>query len=517
MLYSGLSEAPLSERVFDVCIAGGGPAGITLARRLASQGMDVLLMEGGGLELTVESQDLYDGKNIGLDYYEPYTARLRYLGGSSNHWGGRCRELDAMDFHSRPYHPLSGWPLEKAELDAYAEEADAILEIGPRSAVPDTTVKLGGETVERLTYRHSPVKFLEKYLDELKAAPNIHVVINANLVDLELNEGLKSVRHAVFRSHDPGEREYRISAQAFCLCMGGLENPRFMLNVNRQVPAGIGNENDLVGRYFMEHPHFVIGDILFEDTVPETENYSMPMDFQDDREMLNFSVRVVTEKLHLLREVSRTALCATSFGERLARAVLGRNIDCDVGGADEYFDARAFLADNPVGHVQVNTEQFLNPDSRVTLLDETDALGMRRIAVDWQLADEDFHTMRVAGEWIGQRVAAEGLGRVRLRDWLLNRDIAPPGADEEMPGGHHHMCTTRMSDDPKQGVVDRNCQVHGVENLFIGGSSVFATAGHANPTYSIVQLALRLGDHLGEALQQQSMNVGRGLSPAGRT
>jgi choline dehydrogenase-like flavoprotein len=153
------------------------------------------------------------------------------------------------------------------------------------------------------------------------------------------------------------------------------------------------------------------------------------------------------------------------------------------------------------GPVRIASEQALNPDSRVALGPDRDPLGLRRATLDWRLSELDVHTMRTAVQALGTHLAEQGIGRVRFRDWLLAEPVAFPGTDSDIVGGMHHMGTTRMADDPRRGVVDRDCRVHGLDNLFVGGSSVFGTPGHANPTYTIVQLALRLGDHLAERLQ----------------
>ena len=174
--------------------------------------------------------------------------------------------------------------------------------------------------------------------------------------------------------------------------------------------------------------------------------------------------------------------------------MLGRRPVCEYGGLAAWWEARD--ADASTAPLQINSEQFLNPESRVRLGQGRDPFGQRQLVVDWRLTPRDYATMRRAATLVGQHLAAAGIGRVKLRDWLMAEDPVPPGPGGEMPGGYHHMCTTRMSPDAATGVVDRDCRVHGMSNLYLGGSSVFATPGHANPTYTIVQLALRLADHL---------------------
>ena len=221
------ADRGLFARSFDACVIGTGPAGITLARHLAARGLSVALMEGGGLEPTDESQDLYKGEVVGLDYFPLDEARLRYFGGASNHWGGRCRALDAMNFLPLAANPLSGWPMAKSALDPYAAETDEILDMISAAEAPDLPLEQEIPRFHRVQYRYSaPTRFGEKYHHELAASPGIVCALNANLVDMRLDDGLGTVTGAVFKSFADGDPGFTIDARVFVLALGGLENPR---------------------------------------------------------------------------------------------------------------------------------------------------------------------------------------------------------------------------------------------------------------------------------------------------
>ena len=257
----GPDRAIFETRTFDVCVIGSGPAGMTLARTLAARGLDVALMEGGDLEWTPESQDVYVGENVGLEYFDLDAARLRQFGGTSGHWNGLCRELDPENFEARPYHALGAWPIGKADLDPYQPEADAILDV---SAPAQPDIPIPGEDFRRVQYRFSPpTRFAEKYAGEIAAAPRIFLCLNASLVDLRLDDDLASVTAAVFKSYAPGDPGFTVRARGYALCCGGIDNARLLLNFTSQVPAGIGNGHGLVGRYFTEHPAFFIGEVIY--------------------------------------------------------------------------------------------------------------------------------------------------------------------------------------------------------------------------------------------------------------
>jgi choline dehydrogenase-like flavoprotein len=491
-------------RAFDVCVVGSGPAGITIARRLAAQGLDVALMEAGGFEITAEAQDPYVGENVGLDYLDLDALRLRVFGGSSGHWSGRCRTLDALDFTALP-HRQHAWPIGKTELDPYRAEADAILDLTEPEG-PDIAIRQAVPRFREAPWRHSPpTRFGEKYRDPVVADPRITLVLNANLVDLRLAPDLATVEEAVFRCYTPGDPGFAVRARAFALCTGGIENPRLLLNFTSQKPAGIGNDHDLVGRYFCEHPSFTIADVIYRERLGvEQYDVAPTLGFMLREQTLGYALWLESRDnpaQPLGDALSATAQCLTPTTRHLARALLGRRPRCHWGGIEEFL-TRRYPDSYSWGWAYITLEQSLQPDSRVGLGPVRDAFGLRRVQLDWRLAEIDYRTLKVAILALGEHMIEQNIGRMRVRDGLLDDPVVlPETAGRNFTGGWHQMCTTRMDDDPRQGVIDRNCRVHGTANLYIGGSSVFASPGFTAPTYTIVQLALRLGDHLGFTLQ----------------
>lgn len=479
---------------FDVCVVGSGPSGVALARRLAALGINVALMEAGGFDFDEQSQQLYEGQLVGQDYYPLDVCRLRFFGGTSNHWGGMCRTLDPWDYRPLSYHRFSGWPISKRHLDPYRQEADAILELPSESEEPNVPLSQELERLEQIQFRFSPhVRFGQKYRAEIKASDRITLVLNANLIDLRLTEDLRRVAGAVFRSYASDDPGLTVRARVYVLCAGGIENPRLLLNFSSQAPMGIGNNNGLVGRFFNDHPTFTVGQALLREPLVANVYFAPTLEFMRTREILNFGLRLVAiPSLH--NAFIRSVACNRPFLERLYEYLRERRLFCKGPALPEYFGLRDYVP------VRIAQEQQLDPDSRVTLGDAVDRFGLRKARLNWQVSPLDFHTMRTAVYALAEHVAEQDIGRIRIKDWLVAEPPQLPRFGEDEVGGPHHMCTTRMAENPREGVVNRDCRVHGIANFYIGGSSVYASGGHANPTYTIVQLALRLGDHISSQL-----------------
>jgi choline dehydrogenase-like flavoprotein len=496
--------AAVAGRSYDICIVGTGPAGMTLALNLA-RSLSVLLLEGGGPEFSDESQQNYKGTIVGHSYYDLDAARLRFLGGTSNHWGGRCQTLGEHDFEVRSYVAHSGWPIAKKDLDPYIKRAAEIVDARPddqtspgfRARFDQAFVSSGFARPYDFMWS-PPTRFGPKYRPTLEAAANITCLLRANLTDIQLNEAGTAATGVEIAGYDGNG--VTVPVRRLVVAAGGMENPRILLNCNRQIKFGIGNQHDLVGRYFAEHPEHLSGWLVLEDDLkdailnvyPDAEGgnherkiyYAAAPEFLQRHEILNFLVKFIPITVQRQRNVT--------FSQQLRQAVCGP--DWISSSLDYVFSDGAPTCYD--GIFEFATEQAPNPDSRILLAEQTDRFGWRRIALDWRTLPIDKRTFTVAATEVATHFVANDLGRARVKEWILADDPADTSLSETVEGSYHHMGTTRMADDPREGVVDRNCRVHGMENLYIAGSSLFPTYGFINPTFTIVQLALRLADHL---------------------
>lgn len=511
----------------NTCIVGAGAAGIALAREFDGQGERIAVLESGGSDFRRRTQRLYIGDNVGMVSHSTYKSRIRMYGGSTTRWAGMCRPLEPIDFERRPSIEHSGWPFSREHLEPYYRRAQDICHLGPYDYDP-TTWTVNGRSLLRVDERHlgirvyqfsHPLDFGKAYADELSASRNIDLYLHANVVEIEVDTDVRRVtglRVATFE----GTR-IRLSADRYVLACGGLENPRLLLASNSVAEGGLGNRYDLVGRFFMDHPFFFAGHYEPSTRAPGHRLHVI----EDYGEMgsVHRALAALALPERTLREEGMNA-CAAYFIRRpnhktlpeyfttarqslnqigdLLRGVdvpdiglrqLGRNVTRGLGDVSRSLALQAVELARPRGRLALRTtlETTPNPESRVTLGERRDRFAMPRIQVDWRLNPNDRRGLNRLHDVLRTEFERLGLGRIYEDPSLGNA-----GWPLSMSGGMHHMGTTRMHENPRQGVVDPDCRVHGLANLFVTGSSVFPTGGVANPTLTIVALAVRLADHL---------------------
>ncbi len=513
----------------DVCIVGAGVAGSALAREFMGKRLGVCLLESGGLQPDRATQSLHWGRNIGVPYYPLDTSRARFFGGSSHCWhvpldnnvlGVRLRPLDAIDFEQRDWVPYSGWPFDKKHLDPYYRRAAGYCRIRPfmegegehGGQMPRLPFRNGRVTTT--TFQFAPRElFAREYLSDIRAADSVTAFLHANVTEIETDETAQRVTG--LQAACLGGKSFSIRAKLFVLASGAIEVARLLLLSNRVNKAGLGNQHDLVGRFFMEHPHLWSGIYVpsHEDIFDLTGHYrihsadgvavmgklALSEDVLRRERLLNYCTSIHARVCPEPRNGSRVAVGSmagkgdragisgelTEIADERSGTLWGdigdmsRSVYRRIKGAGKI---RAFR----LNHM---SEQMPNPDSRVTLGEELDALGQRRAELDWRLSPLDMRTILRSQQIIDEELRSAGLGRLHIEEM----DQAPP---PNLTGGWHHMGTTRMHTDPRKGVVDEHCRVHGISNLFIAGPSVFPTGGYANPVFTVIALTLRLADHL---------------------
>ncbi len=490
----------------DICIIGAGPAGISIAMEWNNTPYKVILLEGGGFDYDDQVQDLYAGKTTGQKYYPLKSTRLHYFGGTSNHWAGFCSTFDPLDFEKRAWVPNSGWPIKRPDLDPYYARAQPILDLGPyeyntaywqrqdpalKSLLPDNPV-----VWDKVWQFSAPTRFGKKYGDAIRNSKNIHLYTYANLTELTANETANTIEKIIVRNL--AGKTHTVKAKHYVLACNTIQNARILLAACPQTPKGLGNDHDLVGRHFMEHLEIQSAWIYLPHPDPlKLYTYSSGT----TKMRCELAITAAAQQKHQILNGT-----CSFFPAELAR---GMKAQIEVWNSDNpqkneeqmksmWQSHEKGITKAPSGYntfqLKTRIEQSPNPDSRITLMADRDQLGMPRVQLNWALTPLEKYSIRTFYELVGQQLGQHAAGRIRVMDYLQDAD------DHSWPdftsGGWHHMGTTRMSDDPHTGVVDPNCKVNGIANLFIAGGSCFVTAAAPNPTLTIVALSLRLSDHL---------------------
>lgn len=542
----------------EICIIGAGAAGITLALQFLKSHRRVLLVESGGLKPDAGIQGLYEGEVADPVLHSPPDRyRQRRFGGSTTIWGGRCMPLDPIDFEQRDWVPHSGWPIAWDDLAAYYPRANALCEAGEfeydaRLALPGgmrplirrfAPAEFDTDRIERFS---CPTDFARRYGHRLAASPDLRVILHANCTRLETSADGARVEAAGLRTLDG--KSFRVRAEQFVLATGGLEVPRLLLASQDRHANGLGNVHDLVGRFYMCHIAGTLGRLSFK--VPRTDvwhGYDIAEDGTYCRRRI--ALRPEAQRRHRLANIvfrlhhpripdprHRTGalsaiyfarhLISYEYGKRLAgeggglKALMGhgRNLAIDPFGttvflahwirrrtlAERKFPSVVIRPRSNVFSLDFHAEQVPDPASRIRLSDARDRFGIPRLLVDWRYTPADAHTVSAAFALLRAEVAKAGVGELTREadeqdiDAVIKRDGAYGG---------HHIGTARMGTGPATGVTDLNGRVFGVNNLYIAGSAIFPTSSQANPTLTIVAMALRLADHL-KVTAERTLTVG---------
>ena len=526
-----------------VCIVGAGAAGITLACELDRSGIPVLLFEAGGYDLDADSASDYVG-SANKPHPETTEFRRSKLGGTTGIWGGRCVPYDPIDFERRDYIADSGWPIPYEEVARHYQRAMAYCDAGRDDFSVGGSLPAGaGATIadlapngvlldDRIERYSLPTDFGKRYRKQLQDSANVTTVLNARCTAIVRAPGEDRV--AAIEVTDRGGRKITVSARAFVLAGGGIEVARLLLNSDR-ANGGLGNRNDLVGRYYACHFENTVGKIL-PGAAPIPFQFEKTTDGVYARRKLQFSAEA--QRAHrLLNTAFRfhfpeysdashgSAVMSTIF---LAKSVLipeYRAILQHSAASSADSPASAHIKNVLTGLPQLakfgyqwlflrqlaerklpytlvanadgsfplefNCEQTPLADSRVSLTDADDRHGMKRVDVAWKVAPDDIDAAFRGFQLLRETLRAHSGARLEFDDDGLRARLAG-----SVPLGGHHIGTTRMGESERDGVVDRDCAVFNLPNLFVASSAVFPTSSHANPTLTIVALALRLAGHL---------------------
>ncbi|TAH13116.1 MAG: GMC family oxidoreductase [Curvibacter sp.] len=530
----------------DVCIIGSGPAGLSIAGEYANTGKSVWVIESGGRGIDAPTQKLYQYENVGAQRcLNQDLIRIRAYGGTSALWSGRVAPFREIDFAKRDWVDYSGWPITREDLNPYLKRAGEILGLGPNQYDDSLWSQFKMEkprpcfNEENLRsefwqfsrskqIKKQPTRFAEDFNPQPSA--NLNILLYANVTHINTDDEGRQIESVSVTTLEGVQA--MIKSTLVVVCCGGVENARLLLASNKQHSRGLGNHNDMVGRFFMDHPYCELGEFSVAHSRELVDRFShfwldddsgrhvylhgltLGKEIQEKEQLLNCAVYLVQDA-----DIDSSWLTA----KRLVMALKARKFNMDVAkdagrlllGLDKILDGffRRYFKNRPPilksNRIALgcNVEQLPDHNSRITLSDKLDAIGMPLARIDWKISERERDTVNRMIEIINLELPAIGLPAMKPVKWLDNEKWRDNFFDVA-----HHMGSTRMSSDPRQGVVDENCKVYDVKGLYIAGGSVFPTAGTANPTLMIVSMALRLADHLKSLPRVQAMPCAKSAS-----
>ena len=508
----------------DICIVGAGAAGITIALELANTPYRVCLLEAGGFRHHSATQALFRGEVHGPAYPELHETRMAALGGSTALWAGWCRPLDPIDFEVRDWISDSGWPFSYEELLPHYRTAHALCGLGPFDYDCDAWQARSGLTflpvpqdeVTPAMFHISPVRFGATYRQALERSAQTRTLLRANALRFFLDADSNRVQR-VSAGTLHGKR-IDVKAREFVLASGGIENARLLLLSGDSPETSIGNAHGVVGRYFTEHGFINFGSFIPSDPSSALDfhfpfevlrdgqsntvrcGFTMQPAFARRERLLNCALFFhPAYEAHAAFDSSQVRAMLDVWDKLRGRAVPGgymKHARRALGAPGKLAVAayrKLFAGSGPQSRWRMRSlfECLADRNNRIDLATRKDALGRPLPRITWRLSELDLRSVRCACQTLDRSLRRAGLGHLEFR---FPEDSAAWSSGVE--AGKHHMGTTRMHLDPRRGVVDSDCKVHGIANLYVAGSSVFPTGGFANPTLTVVALAARLAAHL---------------------
>lgn len=498
----------------DICVVGTGAAGLTLAYAFLQSGASVMMLESGGVDEEAEVQRLNCCEADALLFEGASRGRKRVYGGSTMCWGGQLLPLEPIDFAQRAWVDNSGWPISADDLAPYYRRALKFAGSDELNFDTDLCRALGIDSpVDPRLLRYyfskwSPhPRFRDILADDLRQSEDVRVFLHANVTRLHLGSGSNHVSEV--RACNASAQQFAFKASVVVLCTGGIETARLLLTNRHQAPNGIGNANGLVGRFFQDHPSLLVASVRGADS-QQMHKYFGTSTVEGREVSPRLSLSPELQETHRLLNAS--AYMSTAYPPTLLRRAMVLNLARRLGVEQRAVRDLVNAARTLVGPTirlrregsrvgkqaqfafTVVTEQEPSAESRITLADRTDRFGVPRARITWRKTEKTWKTVVRFSRILQDEFSRAGLGELDLFPHITADRAYWRVFPHDL---YHHMGATRMGPSPQIGVVDENCRVFGVENLFIASSSVFPTGGHSNCTLTIMALGLRLADHLG--------------------
>ncbi len=532
MIIDGATVASGSTIEADLCLIGAGPAAQTIIRGLSGIGVRIVSLDAGPASGAAPGGAARAPRAL----RRILLTRREGIGGTADVWGGRIEGLDgqyarlappsALDFAPRPSVGLPGWPLDLAALRPFYERAHQLYRLPPFNPPPqdhtaDDVPRLPADLWMTFSGYVNRDEFIASGR-ELYGATDHDVYVNAAALAVD-----SSATGATVQVATSPTTTFAVRARYVVLAGGGLENARLIVSSAERPDSGFAGVGDQAGRHFMEHPLIWSGVLRLSDEgwldrtdlfdIREVEgdrqmaNLSLADDVREREDLLGFGAFLAprtdayatpaARSLFMMRHALHTGTPLRAPGRHMlaitrAPRDLLRSLDDYRTGRlrfREWYGGWSRLpefARPATFQVVALTEQAPHAENRLVFDGEADDYGRRLPRLEWTWHAPELRSIKRSYELLAELMADNHIGTLAPYELY-------PGRNPAWVPGHHHLGTTRMSQDPSEGVVDTDCRVHGTQNVYVAGSSVFPSgAGWANPTLTLLALAVRLGDHL---------------------
>ncbi|MRI02115.1 hypothetical protein GH721_16340 [Kriegella sp. EG-1] len=511
----------------DICIIGSGAAGFACALSFLKNKHSVILLEGGLHEFNAQAADIHQAEISGFKHGGIHEARERIVGGTTTTWGGQALPFMKEDFEKRAFIPNSGWPISFEELAPYYKKAEDIL--GTDQTIPFTFKPWKDWGVKNLDFNTSILEpiitkwcqipnFQTQHGEKIKNSKQIQLLTNANVTEI-LPDSNNAVAALTIKSLSG--KTGAIKAKYYIAAGGAFETVRLFLNSKKFHPSGLGNENNLVGRYIFDHVAATVGQILpksrnafqniFDTFYKNGFKYLPRLKLNPEHAIKNqilfASAQIVfTTKADSTLELSKelfSFLIQKQFPKKYVYAFLkkpSRLIELLAIVYRWKFNKRGTSPKKGSIWLEVHSEQEPNADSKIILSDKRDVLGMQRINLKWSISDVTIKTIRKMALITAKEMQNSDIAHVKLKDWITNKNL---NFANQLTDTYHQAGGLKMSNYRKNGVVNENCMVYGVENLYIASSAVFPSSSFSNPTMTIIALAIRISEKIDGMLNCQ--------------
>ena len=470
MIVEDLSN--VSNNNFFAIIIGSGPAGICTALELERKRIKSLIIEAGDLVQNDEDLNYLNGKVVGDNYSDLKHSRLRQFGGSSGHWGGNCNPMLNENFND--------WPISKKELKQYEKKARDVLNLKYKE---NFYYENFSNNLNTYNIIWSNVKFADKYFNHVKKSKYIYLALRCNLKNLEGNS--KSIEGINCQSFD---QNFKLKARFYVLSCGGIENSRILL-WSKKLNNNLFDDRLPIGSYYMDHPYYSLGNglIFYETFINHFKNNNIK---NVPVLTCNGSLFISAKKMFLKNNDILNSGLYIWFKEIGEKNNIFKQVRCIAPNFIKNIYESLRVKKKYEFNLSVQQEQLAINSNRISLNNEKDPMGIPFSTIYWKKSKSEKKSARLISEELSKLFIDRDIGRISLNDYLYN------DKDYDVVAGNHQLGGTRIGTNVNDSVVDKNLKVHDKNNLFINGSSVFRTGGHSHPTYTIVKLALRLGEHL---------------------